>query len=119
MKTIAEIRQGLATTVEEITGTRTYAYAPLRPVVPCIIPGSHEGEPTTMDGSQDMTLSLFAAQDQLETKVKQRTAELEAANSALAHLAQTDLRLFGPGFGLDEAAGRLGGLAFAAQPDGA
>lgn len=36
-----------------------------------------------------------------------------------AHLAQTDLRLFGPGFGLDEAAGRLGGLAFAAQPDGA
>jgi diguanylate cyclase (GGDEF)-like protein len=38
----------------------------------------------------DMTLSLFAAQDQLETKVKQRTAELEVANEALSQLAQTD-----------------------------
>lgn len=60
MTTLADVRTALAEVVETACGWKSYAYAPLNVVTPCVIPSGHEGDVMTMDGGRTVTINMYA-----------------------------------------------------------
>ena len=115
MTTIAEVRAGLAETIEDFTGVKAYGYAPAVVSPPCVFPAGLTVDPATQDGGRQIELALWccvpATHDQFQERLDGFVIGDESVTAAIEWTP--DLGLTGVSavwvsagdYGLDEWAG--------------